>query len=301
MLEIKSTENGLIAHLSLDSNKSKQEYKGHVEVCQNPACQCSTIFMKLSRNDKGSDSIFQIGLDLLEHQIFEEENVPDNFITQLSSEMTEGDWSMANDVYQSVKKDHSDNYDIEKIASLIDFERIAPEDGVVYYRQCLPFADKLDLEIEGQKFAISDAFCLKSGCRCNDSYISITPIEKGQIQIVFNDENTTSIYIDYKKKKLLEVEGINKSIPHPKVLFKQLQIQNSNIWDFLNGRHKRLKEIYRLFLKNKKENDQLAQQFISLPTFQDFSSKGQRIQGKKIGRNEPCPCGSGKKYKKCCL
>lgn len=23
--------------------------------------------------------------------------------------------------------------------------------------------------------------------------------------------------------------------------------------------------------------------------------------GRKIGRNEPCPCGSGKKYKKCCL
>lgn len=23
--------------------------------------------------------------------------------------------------------------------------------------------------------------------------------------------------------------------------------------------------------------------------------------GKKIGRNDPCPCGSGKKYKKCCL
>lgn len=25
-----------------------------------------------------------------------------------------------------------------------------------------------------------------------------------------------------------------------------------------------------------------------------------RIVEKKIGRNEPCPCGSGKKYKKCC-
>ena len=22
---------------------------------------------------------------------------------------------------------------------------------------------------------------------------------------------------------------------------------------------------------------------------------------KKVGRNDPCPCGSGKKYKKCCL
>jgi preprotein translocase subunit SecA len=25
-----------------------------------------------------------------------------------------------------------------------------------------------------------------------------------------------------------------------------------------------------------------------------------RREGKKIGRNEPCTCGSGKKYKKCC-
>jgi preprotein translocase subunit SecA len=25
-----------------------------------------------------------------------------------------------------------------------------------------------------------------------------------------------------------------------------------------------------------------------------------RREGKKIGRNAPCPCGSGKKYKKCC-
>ena len=25
-----------------------------------------------------------------------------------------------------------------------------------------------------------------------------------------------------------------------------------------------------------------------------------RIVEKKVGRNEPCPCGSGKKYKNCC-
>ena len=25
-----------------------------------------------------------------------------------------------------------------------------------------------------------------------------------------------------------------------------------------------------------------------------------KISENKIGRNEPCPCGSGKKYKKCC-
>jgi uncharacterized protein YecA (UPF0149 family) len=25
------------------------------------------------------------------------------------------------------------------------------------------------------------------------------------------------------------------------------------------------------------------------------------LAGTKVGRNDPCPCGSGKKYKKCCL
>ena len=28
--------------------------------------------------------------------------------------------------------------------------------------------------------------------------------------------------------------------------------------------------------------------------------KAPKVDGKTIGRNDPCPCGSGKKYKKCC-
>ncbi|NLW46271.1 MAG: hypothetical protein GXY86_02875 [Firmicutes bacterium] len=30
------------------------------------------------------------------------------------------------------------------------------------------------------------------------------------------------------------------------------------------------------------------------------SAVQQRVVGKKVGRNDPCPCGSGKKFKKCC-
>ena len=32
----------------------------------------------------------------------------------------------------------------------------------------------------------------------------------------------------------------------------------------------------------------------------DFSSRKPIKKGKKVGRNDPCPCGSGKKYKQCC-
>ncbi|HCS11656.1 MAG TPA: hypothetical protein DIV40_09390 [Clostridiales bacterium] len=31
-----------------------------------------------------------------------------------------------------------------------------------------------------------------------------------------------------------------------------------------------------------------------------LNNKDKVLKKEKIGRNEPCPCGSGKKYKKCC-
>jgi preprotein translocase subunit SecA len=44
---------------------------------------------------------------------------------------------------------------------------------------------------------------------------------------------------------------------------------------------------------------------VAKPTSEGFAGgKGSIIRkpavSKKVGRNDPCPCGSGKKYKKCC-
>ena len=56
-----------------------------------------------------------------------------------------------------------------------------------------------------------------------------------------------------------------------------------------------------------------AEWLYELPQWNDLLSEEKRkelykaqkrsmivVKGKKIGRNDPCPCGSGKKYKKCC-
>jgi uncharacterized protein YecA (UPF0149 family) len=32
----------------------------------------------------------------------------------------------------------------------------------------------------------------------------------------------------------------------------------------------------------------------------EVEEEAQPVASSKIGRNDPCPCGSGKKYKKCC-
>lgn len=59
--------------------------------------------------------------------------------------------------------------------------------------------------------------------------------------------------------------------------------------------------------------DAKADWLYELPMWDEIFSEEQRkelyleqkksgtvVKGEKIGRNDPCPCGSGKKYKKCC-
>ena len=50
----------------------------------------------------------------------------------------------------------------------------------------------------------------------------------------------------------------------------------------------------------------LKREQVAVPTSAGVSENGEKpkkkpiVKKQKIGRNDPCPCGSGKKYKKCC-
>jgi uncharacterized protein len=44
---------------------------------------------------------------------------------------------------------------------------------------------------------------------------------------------------------------------------------------------------------------QMGPKQISMPLTADLPSRPDRVST-KVGRNDPCPCGSGKKFKKCC-
>ena len=51
-------------------------------------------------------------------------------------------------------------------------------------------------------------------------------------------------------------------------------------------------------IQRKKEKELAALQFVGGEA-SDREAAGDRAR-KGVGRNDPCPCGSGKKYKKCC-
>lgn len=63
-------------------------------------------------------------------------------------------------------------------------------------------------------------------------------------------------------------------------------------------------ETSRLVLSVQLKKDEAPQrEQVAKPTSANLGSDGEKpatVTKKKVGRNEPCPCGSGKKYKRCC-
>ena len=66
---------------------------------------------------------------------------------------------------------------------------------------------------------------------------------------------------------------------------------------------KRMKEVAAIFEKNgwKYKIDLQADKEEDISALEILQNWPKPVAAeKKVGRNEPCPCGSGKKYKKCC-
>jgi len=90
---------------------------------------------------------------------------------------------------------------------------------------------------------------------------------------------TFYINLNYKKKQWEAVK--EHAVPADVESARSaMEKQIPDLYKRLRSRHIKLKKIYAHCKK------------------QHFKPQQQQI---KTGRNDPCPCGSGKKYKKCCL
>jgi preprotein translocase subunit SecA len=62
-------------------------------------------------------------------------------------------------------------------------------------------------------------------------------------------------------------------------------------------RYQPLLEMLMAQSKSQSRTPPVAQRDLDAPSLKVYPPR----EGPKIGRNDPCPCGSGKKFKKCCM
>lgn len=134
-----------------------------------------------------------------------------------------------------------------------------------------------DLSFENAKRAIAD------------TYFFMGNNEKGEElfnNYVKEDPNWGWGWIGWSDQYWLNNEGDNDYTKAEDILLKALSVPELRDREDVE---ERLLDFYN-------ESDQKEK-------FKEFKNKkrsGKIVKRIKIGRNEPCPCGSGKKYKKCC-
>jgi hypothetical protein len=164
----------------------------------------------------------------------------------------------------------------------LPIDMIENEGAMIGYREILPYSEQFRFSANDKEFLVLDQYCLRTGCGCKDVILSPVMIhENGKTR------ELPAFRVDYHAKKwekASECKSLGKSIKLDVFREKMLEAYPS-IYSDLKQRHQNLKRVY----ANSKRSHAASQQVSPVRST------------KKAGRNDPCPCGSGKKYKKCCL
>ncbi len=141
----------------------------------------------------------------------------------------------------------------------------------VSYVECVQAKNTLGFEIGNSSYLMYDSYCKNSNCACTNVHLYL-PELNGKKEYVFT--------FDYQKKEFAEFDVPNEL---------REKIENDDkLHELFSNRHLFIKKAFAL-----KENERKVKAIQNIKQYLE-------IGGKKIGRNEPCSCGSGKKYKNCC-
>jgi len=271
-------------------------------ICDNPECKCRQVQIRAMAVDdrfkrmrvKGDDFMFSIpqeevaGLPIPEKRLFAAVDV-DTEEVSLSQGASEGeqDLELLGLLKEKMKGNLLDTVRrrwraVEKNRDPDQWRRQDWswwEPGLlVSWAEAFP--DDLNFLIEHRQavFWANDMYCLSPGCPCETLLIAFYQVDgKGNLQEV------GTVAVDLGKWQVEEVHPKMGDQKKLRLLWKLLQ-KKPDLKETIRKRRRELRTIGREISRMGSKEE--AQEPLSRP---------------RVGRNDPCPCGSGKKYKKCCL
>lgn len=138
------------------------------------------------------------------------------------------------------------------------------------------------VEYNGDEYLICDMYCPTPKCRCNEVIVQVFKCVKDESGEQVRHETPFMAYIPFESKaRIIESDAIDH---HSALKFISHWLRkNPHTKGLLKFRYHQVKKIGKKSLAH--AQTQLAAKFPDQT---------------KAGRNDPCPCGSGKKLKKCC-
>ncbi|MBN1904607.1 MAG: SEC-C domain-containing protein [Deltaproteobacteria bacterium] len=270
---------------TLHNNGKTEVYECTLTFCNNPVCTCGVITLDLVRiqdkDDTGKFEPFRVDIDIYNRSIADDSKGKVRqedlqFAMMFLDQLDDDDYQFLNDIYCDHKHKITEKSLPEEIEAHFEYDEVEDKNLMHVYNGVLPYGDTLTINLNGMRFILLDQYCMKPGCPCTETILDIFAVnESGE-----HEKALCAFSVQYKKRQWETIESFSPDM-NLKTIKTAVEQQMPDIYERLNKRHLRLKSIY----AHNKKRDYAPNQKLHIP---------------KVGRNDPCPCGSGKKYKKCC-
>jgi len=259
-------------------------------MCQSPVCQCTTIDLSCSPLAEDPALHFPpltFSMDIEERCIEQRDKHPPSpqalsLADGLLAEMSEENWNDLCRHFYTHKQMKSEEVDWETLDAHFPPENMMDPSLMAGYKDILPFAKAFPFMLGTDHWLIDEQYCINPNCVCQDVVFEFLRLDA---PLEGNAGVAQQLTANYDSRS-----GTFKSMTTPwpekpalKTLTKALREAHPNLAAEIRKRRTTLRTLYR---KAQSREHRDAPPIAGPAT--------------KVGPNEPCSCGSGKKYKKCC-
>jgi hypothetical protein len=264
-----------------------RRYGVETSLCPSPVCQCDRMGLRCFPETTGQSPPASVPVCLemdLERcaianfQQLKSDPASISVAMAIANEISQADWNRLRSFYLGVKQYLTEHTDPDQIDADFPPEVLAHEGSMVGYYEILPYARSVEFTLGAQTWLLDDQHCVRSGCSCQEAVLSFFEFRPSTPPSGTGIEPALSIRYGYGTGQIEPLSGaLEGRWPEQ---------------DFVNALKKVLPDLDAVLAKRQALLQRLYRRALSRKTI--------RLQAPQPSRNDPCPCGSGKKYKKCC-
>jgi SEC-C motif domain protein len=282
-----------------ESAWSGRRWAVNLFACDNPCCGCLCVNFDCipddGENDFGTASM-KFALDTEQRSVYRDGkrkgHMPaDEFADAVAKELGDEGWDYLQKHLLSIKKEQIENCDPERLDAKFPPEVLRGEGTMVSYGEIFPLASALSFSIASEQWFVLDDYCVNPDCRCSEVLLQFVRGEYvcGNSPAEM-EKAPPAVFYDYQKRTFKQAQAPESNQPSLQSLLSALKEQTPDLGAQVKKKHLTMKTLYKRALSKFEETE-------FEPSFQMDQTP---LHTPKPGRNDPCPCGSGKKYKKCC-
>jgi hypothetical protein len=167
---------------------------------------------------------------------------------------------------------------------------------LVSYTHVLPATWDTIFGHEGSFYRVEDFHCIKPGCSCKD------------VCLIFSElRDSETVDVGRVKVTLPKLKATEATTPLASALWARLRATTELVGE-LDERRQRMRDIGQAVhregivpLEHTPKQELVPEPMPMSTTGPAVDAQPAQRKAAKAGRNDPCPCGSGRKYKRCCL